>query len=178
MELAQERGLQFYQTRSLAVVLHNTLPAACTEKAVCMKTTDELYQKVRFNSESATSCVNIELAAWSARSSKPQTHDHLANHQMTRTVTGKPVTAPWTTESAGVPLSAVEPQKTTRENNVQRLTEKFENHKNKNSFILDLRQTGQINKFSQESQDRDLRTLRNIFQTAMSLTAMPAGKWE
>ena len=47
LELAQERGLQFYQTRSHAVVLYNTLPAACIEKAVCMKTTDDLYQKVR-----------------------------------------------------------------------------------------------------------------------------------
>ena len=47
LELAQERGLQFYQPRLHAVVLYNTLPAACIEKAVCMKTTDELYQKVR-----------------------------------------------------------------------------------------------------------------------------------
>ena len=47
LKLAQERGLQFYQTGSHAVVLHNTLFAACIEKAVCMETTDELYQKVR-----------------------------------------------------------------------------------------------------------------------------------
>ena len=31
--------------------------------------------------------------------------------------------------------------------------EKFENHKNKNSLIQDLRQTEKINKFSKESQD-------------------------
>ena len=47
LKLAHERGLQFCQTRSHAGVLYNTLPAACIEKAVCMKTTDELYQKVR-----------------------------------------------------------------------------------------------------------------------------------
>ena len=35
---AQERGLQFYQTRSNAVVLYDTLPAEFTEKAICMKT--------------------------------------------------------------------------------------------------------------------------------------------
>ena len=35
--LAQKRGLQFYQTRSHAIVLYNTLPAICIEKAVCMK---------------------------------------------------------------------------------------------------------------------------------------------
>ena len=47
MKLAHEKGLQFYQTRSHAVVLYNTLPAAFIEKAVCMKTQEELYQKVR-----------------------------------------------------------------------------------------------------------------------------------
>ena len=36
-KLAQEKGLHFDQTRSHAVVLYNTLPAACIEKAVCMK---------------------------------------------------------------------------------------------------------------------------------------------
>ena len=47
LKLAQERGLQHHQTLSHAVVLHNTLLAACIEKAVCMKTQDELYQRVR-----------------------------------------------------------------------------------------------------------------------------------
>ena len=44
LELAQERGLRFYQTRSHAVVLCDTLPAEFIEKAV-WKTTDQLYQK-------------------------------------------------------------------------------------------------------------------------------------
>ena len=38
LQPAQEGGLQFYQTRSRAVVLYNTLPAVCIEKTVCMKT--------------------------------------------------------------------------------------------------------------------------------------------
>ena len=42
LKLAQERGLQFYQTRSHAIVLYNALPAVCIEKAVCMKTKEEL----------------------------------------------------------------------------------------------------------------------------------------
>ena len=53
----------------------------------------------------------------------------------------------------GVPLSAVEQQNTTHENRVKRLIEKLENHKHKESFIQDLRQTEKINKFSKESQD-------------------------
>ena len=50
LKLAQERGSHFYQTRSHAVVLYNTLPTACIEKAVCMKIQEELYQKVRLTS--------------------------------------------------------------------------------------------------------------------------------
>ena len=46
LKLAQKKGLQFYQTRSHAIVLYKTLPAICIEKAVCMKTGEELYHKV------------------------------------------------------------------------------------------------------------------------------------
>ena len=42
-----DRGLQFYQTRSHAIVLHDTLPAFRIEKTVCMKTKEKLYLKVR-----------------------------------------------------------------------------------------------------------------------------------
>ena len=45
MKLAQQRGLQFYQTRSNAVILHDTLLAEFIEKATCMKTKDQLYQR-------------------------------------------------------------------------------------------------------------------------------------
>ena len=44
LKLAQQRGLQFYQTRSNAVILYDTLPAEFIEKAMCMKTEDQLYQ--------------------------------------------------------------------------------------------------------------------------------------
>ena len=40
----------FYQTRSHAVVFYNTLPATCIEKAVFMKTQDELHQEVHLTS--------------------------------------------------------------------------------------------------------------------------------
>ena len=42
LKLAQQRGLNFYQTRSNAVI-HYTLPAEFIEKAICMKTKDQLY---------------------------------------------------------------------------------------------------------------------------------------
>ena len=43
--LAQEKGLQFYQTRSHAVVLYDTLPAEFIEKVICMKPKEQLYQR-------------------------------------------------------------------------------------------------------------------------------------
>ena len=47
LRFPHEKGLLFYQTGSHAIVLYDTLPAVCIEKVVCMKTKDELYQKVR-----------------------------------------------------------------------------------------------------------------------------------
>ena len=42
LKLAQRKGLQFYQTRSYAITLSDTLPAICIDKVVCMKTREEL----------------------------------------------------------------------------------------------------------------------------------------
>ena len=152
LELAQERGLQFYQTRSHAVVLYDTPPAACIEKAACMKTQDELYQKVRLtlraprvvlksNSQHGLQDPQNQDARspWEP-SSDSESYGEICN----RTVDHR---------TAGVPLSAVEPQNTIRENKAKRLIEKFENHKNKKSLIHDLTQTQNINKFGKESQD-------------------------
>ena len=49
-KLAQQKGLKFYQTRSNAVILHDTLPAYCISKAtrsVCVTstTTDDFLQR-------------------------------------------------------------------------------------------------------------------------------------
>ena len=69
----KERSGNFYPTRSHAVVLCNTLPAACIEKAVRMKTQDELYQKVRLTQRMPRVVLKIEFAIWSTRSTKPKT---------------------------------------------------------------------------------------------------------
>ena len=45
LKLAQQRGLQFYQTRSNAVILYDTLLAEFIEKAICMKTKDQLHRR-------------------------------------------------------------------------------------------------------------------------------------
>ena len=152
MKLAPEEGLQFYQTRSHAVALHNTLFAAWIEKAVCMKTQDELYQKVHLTPrvprvvlKSNSQHGQQDRESQVARSSWEPSSDSKSY--------GKTCNSTVYYRIFGVPLSAVEQQDTTCENKVKKLIEKFENHKHKKSFLQDLSQTQRINKFSKESQD-------------------------
>ena len=46
INLAVEKGLTFYQTRSNAIILQETLPASCIPKVVRLKTGEVLYEKV------------------------------------------------------------------------------------------------------------------------------------
>ena len=45
INLAQKKGLKFYQTRSNAIILHQTLPDYCIPKAVRMETREIIYEK-------------------------------------------------------------------------------------------------------------------------------------
>ena len=44
IQLAQQKGFQFYQTRCNAIILYNTLPAYCIPKAIKMETGEILYE--------------------------------------------------------------------------------------------------------------------------------------
>ena len=46
IKLAQNKGFKFYQTRSNAIILHDTLPAYCILKAIMMETGEIIYEKV------------------------------------------------------------------------------------------------------------------------------------
>ena len=46
IQLAQRKGLKFYQTRSNTVILYDTLPAYCIPKAIMMKSGEVIYEKV------------------------------------------------------------------------------------------------------------------------------------
>ena len=45
IQLAQRKGLKFYQTRCNAIILYVTLPAYCISKAIVMKSEEVIYQK-------------------------------------------------------------------------------------------------------------------------------------
>ena len=46
IDLAIQKGLKFYQTRSNAIILQATLPAYCIPKVVRMETEEVIYEKV------------------------------------------------------------------------------------------------------------------------------------
>ena len=46
INFALKKGLKFYQTRSNAIILHETLPAYCIPKVVRMETGGVMYEKV------------------------------------------------------------------------------------------------------------------------------------
>ena len=46
INLAQKKGLKFYQTRSNVIILYDTLPAYCVPKAIRMETGEVIYEKV------------------------------------------------------------------------------------------------------------------------------------
>ena len=46
IKLAQKKGLKFYQTRSNAIILYNTLPACCIPEIIMMGTEEIIYERV------------------------------------------------------------------------------------------------------------------------------------
>ena len=140
----------FTKTRSHAVVLHNTLPATGIEKAVCMKTQDELCQKVRSTPrvprvvlKSKSQHGQQDPESQDARSSwdpscDSNSHGETCNNSVDNRI-------------AGVPLSAVEQQNTTRPR----------------SWSRSLRTTSTRNP-SFRTWARRRRTERTFLQTAMS----------
>ena len=46
IQLAQRKGLKFYQTRSNAIILYDALPACCIPKAIKKETGEIIHEKV------------------------------------------------------------------------------------------------------------------------------------
>ena len=174
LKLAEQRGLQVYQTRSNAVVLYDTLPADFIEKSICMKTKDQLYQREsvtlrpRVVLKANSQCGSQDLPVQEARSSWESQQD-AESYGETRSNTAD-------YRIPGISISTLNMQDARRQNNVTKLIEMFEKHQHKEQFHKDMSQKQEINKFSEESQQitrrhephRDLRTLREFCKTSMS----------
>ena len=152
LKLAQEKDLQFYHTLSHAVVLHNTLLAACIEKAVCMKTQEELYNKVRLTPrvprvvlKSNTQYGPHDPQSQEARSSWEPSSDSKSYGEICNNTVDHRI--------SGVFLSAVEAAEHNTREQSQKVDSEVRDHNHFVSYIQDLSQTEKINKFSNESQD-------------------------
>ena len=167
-----------------AIVLCNTLPAVCLEKAVCMKTKEELYQNVRLTPrlprvvhKANSQCGQQDLRSQEGRSSwDPPSESKSYRETWNNAVDYK---------NPGIPFSTVEQQDTNRQNKVKKLIEKFESHQHKESFLQDLSQTQKINKFSKESKDliadmnnTEIFELCENSSNSSVLSAIPTGKTE
>ena len=145
LKLAQQGGLPFYQTRSNAVILHDTLPAEFIEKAICMKTKDQLYRR-----ESVILRPRVVLKANSQYDSQDlpeqegrspwESQQDAENYGETRSNTAD-------YRVPGVSTSTVKLQDAQRQN-VTKLIKMFEKHQHKEEFPKDTSQQQEINKFS------------------------------
>ena len=135
LKLAQQKALQFYQTRSNAVLLYDTLPAGFFEKAICMKTKDELYQRESVVLRPRVVLKLIRKVVHKIYLYRKQ--DHLGNRNKMRRATGKPQATLLTTEYL-VYRSTVKLQDARRQNNVTKLIEMFEKHQHKEQFFKDV----------------------------------------
>ena len=152
LKLAQKRGLQFYQTRSHAIVLYNTLSTVCIEKAVCMKTQEELYHKICLTPRLPRVVLKANLHSGQqgqreqdARTSCDQPSESKSSWETWNNTVDYRI--------LGIPFSTVEQQDTNREDKVKKLIEQFESQPHKESFLQDVSQTQKINKFSEKSKD-------------------------
>ena len=63
--VAQKKGLTFYQSRSNAIIIHNTLPAACIEKVVVMNSEEvrqnQTYKRLKQEQWLRIAGINVVL---------------------------------------------------------------------------------------------------------------------
>ena len=96
---AEKRTPNFIgRTRSHAIVLYNTQPAVCIEKAVCMKTIRGALPQCMLNSKIATGCTQSEVRTAVNKINEKSTQEHLVTNPANRRVPGRPGTTPMTTE--------------------------------------------------------------------------------
>ena len=174
INLAQKKGLKFYQTRSNAIILFfETLPAYCTTKVVRMETGDIIYEKVfasprmppkislkhdwmkDLGSEVARQAEGeVAQQSKSFQSSQPNPNP---NHDRTGrpVVIGQPIGSSTALNEvdidfrvSGLPHSDVKQAENSR---VRELVKKIENHFHRQDLQADLQQNNAYNPFSEKS---------------------------
>ena len=171
INLAQKKGLKFYQTRSNAIILHETLLAYCIPKVVWMETGEVIYEKA-YASPRAPPKISLkhdlmkELGSEVARHPKgevarlaegSQPIQPNPNHDRTvrPVVSGQPTGLFTQLEEvdidfriSGLPHSVMKQAKNSR---VRELVKKIENDRHRQDLQADLQQNNACNPFSEKS---------------------------
>ena len=129
-KLALKQGLQFYQIRSHANVLHNALPAICIEKAVCMKTEEEQNHKVHQSPRLPR--IILKPNSQSGQQDQPdQEARKSSDHQSASGSYGETRSGNVDYRIPGIRHYSVQQQDTNRRETVNKLIQQFENHPKK-----------------------------------------------
>ena len=183
IKLAQKKGLKFYQTRSNAIILHETLPAYCTPKVVWMETGEIIYEKIYASPQPPPKIslkhgwmkeLGSEVArqaegevARQAEGSQPTKPNPNPNHDRT----GRPVVCRQPIGSSstfnevdidfrtsGLPHAVVKQAENLR---VRELVKKIESHPHRQDLQADLQQNNAYNPFSEKSK-KMIRDMGNV----------------
>ena len=197
LELAQRKGLQFYQTRSHAIILFNTQHAICIEKVVYMKTGEDSNCKIH-QSPRLPRVVLAPKAQYGrqdppnpeARKSTDHHREQSVQYRETcrSLLEGSRCEHPEESQRClyreacrgnvdyripGTPHTTVEKEDTNRKETVKRLIQQIENHPNRDSLKKDLNKNEEFNPFSGESKklitDMDNTEIFALYETSSKM---------
>ena len=171
--LAQKKGSKFFQTRSNAIILYETLPACCIPKVVRMETGEVIYEKV-YASPRPPPKIYLkhdwmkELGSEVVRQPEGEVARQEKFFQPTQPIpnpnhdrTERPVVCSQSVGSSstfnevdigfrksGLPLSVVKQAENSRD---RELVKKMENHPHRQALQQDLQQNNAYNPFCEKS---------------------------
>ena len=158
LKIGQKKRLTFYQTRSNAIILHNTLPAACIEKVVVKNSEEVLYNKIQESPRSPRKVVRI--LAWhegrkdTSNSDERQSRVSSCQHRETCCGSNEDDMLPKIDyRIQGLPHSTDEQQDDTRKEVVNKLIHQFGTPPDREALKSDLRQNQAYNPFSEKSKN-------------------------
>ena len=164
INLAIEKGLTFYQTRSNAIILQETLPAYCIPKVVRLKTGEVSYEKV-YMSPRPPPKISLkhewkrELGSEVARRPEGKVARQPESEVARQAKIFQPAqpTPNPNGDRSGRPDNMQDGRKTSRsqEINVNSFCEELSYHPDRHALQQDLRQNQSFNPFSPESKTND-----------------------
>ena len=161
--VAHSKGLQFYLTRSNAIILYNTLPAVCIEKVVIRMSGEELSCKT-FQSPILLQRIvlkpNLHYGRQDTTSSGVRkSFDHSDKHDGT---CREACRGEMDFRVQGLPHSTVQEQDHIRKEAVQKLIHQFETHPNREALKADLKQKSHSFKPYSDQSKELIHSMRNM----------------